>query len=139
MYTREFTTKAELKSIKEALLFLEDELTGHGCSQDQAEKIETAVEEMLVNIANYAYPEGEGDVVVCISFPKDDIAQVEIRDRGIHYDPTKRPDPDVTKPLRQRSKGGLGIFMAKKFMDEMEYDYRDGVNHTTMRKRLILQ
>ena len=45
-----------------------------------------------------------------------------------------RPDPDVTLDAERRQIGGLGILMAKRLMDDIQYEYRDGQNILTLRK-----
>ena len=53
---------------------------------------------------------------------------VGFADRGRPYNPLDRQDPDVTLDAQRRQIGGLGIFMAKKLMDDIQYEYRDGKN-----------
>lgn len=132
---KELTIKAGLLEIDKAKAFIEDELVLNGCPADVRGRIELALEEMLVNVVSYAYPEGEGFVKVAALFPKSNVIQIEIIDEGVPYDPTMKPDPDVTRPLKERPKGGLGIFMAKKVMDDMTYDHKDGFNHTILIKK----
>lgn len=55
-------------------------------------------------------------------------------DRGIPYDPLKKDDPDITLSAEEREIGGLGIFMVKKTMDEITYEYKDGQNILRIRK-----
>ena len=57
-------------------------------------------------------------------------------DHGIPYDPLKKDDPDVTLSAEERAIGGLGIFMVKKTMDEITYEYKDGQNILSIRKDL---
>ena len=57
-------------------------------------------------------------------------------DRGVPYDPLEKEDPDVTLSAEERGIGGLGIFMAKKAVDDMQYVYRDGQNILTISKSI---
>ena len=57
-------------------------------------------------------------------------------DHGVPYDPLARTDPDVTLPAAERDIGGLGVFMTKKLMDDVAYEYRDGQNILTLKKNL---
>ena len=61
---------------------------------------------------------------------------ITLTDRGTPYDPLKKPDPDITLSAKEREIGGLGIYMVKKSMDEMRYEYRDGQNVLTIVKRI---
>lgn len=60
---------------------------------------------------------------------------VGFADQGRPYNPLEREDPDVTLDAEQRQIGGLGIFMAKKLMDDIQYEFRDGQNILTLRKK----
>jgi anti-sigma regulatory factor (Ser/Thr protein kinase) len=64
------------------------------------------------------------------------MAVVELIDRGVPYDPLAKEDPDVTLSLEKRAVGGLGIFMVKKSVDRMRYNYEDGCNIVTLEKRI---
>ncbi len=57
-------------------------------------------------------------------------------DRGVPYDPLAKPDPDVTLPAEKRRIGGLGVYMVKQMADNVRYEYHDGQNILTVRKRL---
>ncbi|MBQ6322926.1 MAG: ATP-binding protein [Lachnospiraceae bacterium] len=108
-----------------------------GCSLAEKMKIDLAVEEIFINIASYAYPKKNGEAVIRVSYSKDP-AQVCITfmDRGIPYNPLARDDPDVTLPAVKRQIGGLGIFLTKKTMDEVAYEYKDGHNILKLTKKL---
>ncbi len=100
-------------------------------------QIELAVEEIFVNIANYAYAPEIGRATVRVSVSDDPLTvTITFIDRGVPYDPLKRSDPDVTLSAEEREIGGLGIFMTKKVMDEVAYEYKDGQNVLTLKKRL---
>ena len=57
-------------------------------------------------------------------------------DHGTPYDPLAKEDPDVTLSAEERDVGGLGIFMTKKFMDDVSYEYKNGQNILTLKKNL---
>ena len=92
---------------------------------------------VFVNIAHYAYGEGEGEVSLQISF-NEESREVTFRlsDQGIPFDPLKKPDPDVTLSAEEREVGGLGIFITKKTMDTVTYVYENGENILTMTKNI---
>ena len=100
-------------------------------------QIDIAVEEIFVNIANYAYnPEiGKAEIVVEITEKPVTVA-ITFEDSGVPYNPLEKQDPDITLNAEERDIGGLGIFMAKKSMDDIEYTYRDGKNILTIKKAL---
>jgi len=96
-----------------------------GFEGKRAMEIELAVEEALVNIFNYAYPDGEGQVEMQCALKEGKKFIIEIRDKGIPFDALSRPDPDTTADIGNREVGGLGIFFIKKVADEVRYS-RDG-------------
>lgn len=100
-------------------------------------QLAVAVEEVFVNIASYAYAPGTGEAVVSMEVSGvPGAVTVTFADRGKPYDPLAKADPDVTLSAEAREIGGLGIFMTKKLVDELRYEYRDGQNVLTLRKRL---
>lgn len=79
------------------------------------------VEEMFTNIAKYAYPNSHGSVDVKYSSDEKKLS-ITFIDSGIAFDPTKVAKPDITIPIDERIPGGLGIFISKLFLDEMNYE-----------------
>jgi anti-sigma regulatory factor (Ser/Thr protein kinase) len=110
----------------------------HSCSEEcgfegkRAMEIELAVEEALVNIFNYAYPKGKGQVEVeCVLKERKELV-IEIRDSGIPFDLLSRPDPDTTADIEERKIGGLGIYFIKKVANEVRYRRSNGMNVLTI-------
>ena len=107
------------------------------CPMKAQMQIDVAIDELLANIASYAYGTGEGEVTVRFDFqPGDRTVALTFIDSGIPYDPLAKPDPDIALEVEKRSVGGLGIFLVKKTMDDMTYARRDGRNVLTIRKRI---
>ncbi len=96
-----------------------------------------AVDEIFCNIASYAYAPGTGDAVIEVDYDKEERSfSIVFKDRGVRYDPLAKDDPDVTLSADQRKIGGLGIFLVKKSMDDMYYEYRDGMNILHLKKNI---
>ena len=129
---------ADTGRVDEVYRFVASLLDENACSPSVKKQIKMSLEELFVNIAHYAYPEGNGWAEVRASV-QDGTAVITLIDGGIPYDPLKKPDPDITLLSEERPIGGLGIYMVKKAMDEMEYEYRDGRNILTMRKNILDQ
>ena len=91
-----------------------------GFDQKRIYEIELAVEETLVNIFNYAYPETPGDIEINCKLENGRFI-IEIIDSGIPFDMTSLTDPDLTADVEERKIGGLGIFLVKKMVDEVRY------------------
>jgi serine/threonine-protein kinase RsbW len=110
---------------------LADCAEAQGFGKEKIGRIELAVEEALVNVFRYAYPESQGEVeMVCRS--EGERFAVEIIDSGIPFDATAMPAPDVTEGVQEREPGGLGIFLMKKMMDEVQYRREKGRNILTL-------
>ncbi len=124
---------AETEKLYEVQDFVNAELEAHDCPIATQMLIEVSLEELFVNIAHYAYPDGGGWAEIRVSVA-DGVASVTLIDAGIPYDPLAKPDPDRKIPVRERKKGGLGIYMVKKSMDNISYEYKDGKNILTIKK-----
>lgn len=98
-------------------------------------QIDLAVEEIFVNIANYAYEDKIGKVWVECTL-ENDILTIIFEDEGKPFDPLKKDDPDVTASAEEREIGGLGIFLTKKLMDDVNYEYKNGRNVLTLVKKI---
>ncbi len=121
----------------QALALVNAELEKMECSLKVKTLIDVAVEEIFVNIAHYAYVPDTGDVNIEVtSRKKPREITIVFRDHGVPYNPLEKPDPDTSLPAEKRPIGGLGIYMAKKCMDAMEYEYQDGTNILTLKKIL---
>lgn len=128
---------AEVDRLDEVNAFIDQELEPYSCSPKIQMEIALAVEEIFVNIANYAYfPEtGQAEIVVD-TWGEPTTLTVGFLDWGKPFDPLAKPDADITLSAEERGIGGLGIFLVKKLMDDVNYIYEDGKNILTIRKRL---
>ena len=133
----ELVVQATLDNFTKVRDFIDEQLEMHGCRMKQQLQIAVAVEELFVNIANYAYTKGLGDASIGIDFEESPKAvTIVFKDHGIPYNPLAKSDPDISLPADKRQIGGLGIFMVKKSMDDLSYEYKDGQNIMTIRKYL---
>ena len=131
----EITVAADLDSLNDVLAIVDGEMERAGCSMKLMTQVDMAVEEIFVNIARYAYHPEAGEASVRCEAGGDPFQiVVGFADRGRPFNPLDREDPDVTLDAEARQLGGLGILMAKKLMDEIQYEYRDGKNILTLRK-----
>jgi sigma-B regulation protein RsbU (phosphoserine phosphatase) len=134
--SRELTTRANVAELESVMAFADAALVEAGCPPKVQVQIDVAVEEIFVNIAQYAYAPEEGQARIVVT-PDEDRKGVSIlfEDQGKPYDPLSHEDPDTTLSADEREIGGLGIFMVKKSMDDVSYEYSDGKNRLTIRKR----
>ena len=132
---REIRVQAVLDNLNTVIDFIDEVLERAECPLRTVVKINLSVEEIFVNIANYAYADHKGDAVIRTELMEDPRAvRITFIDHGMPYDPTALPEPDVTLSSEERDIGGLGIFLVRKNMDSMNYEYRDGCNVLVVEK-----
>ena len=133
----EKTFPAKIEALSDVLGFVDQNLEACECPMKTQMAICVAIEEVFVNVANYAYGDGEGDMTLGIGFDEAsrDIT-FRMTDKGVPFDPLKKPDPDITLSAEDREIGGLGIFITKKTMDSVTYAYENGENILTMIKKI---
>ena len=98
--------------------------------------VQLAIEEAVVNVMNYAYPEGTHGHLLLEATVVDDEIRFVLRDSGRPFDPTLVPDVDVDSYVAKRSAGGLGIHLVRHYMDSVSYERTDAHNVLTMIKKL---
>ena len=133
---KELTIPATVENIEKVTEFVNSQLEEINCPIKAKMQIDIAIDELFGNIAHYAYKPETGPATVRVEVSETPISViVTCIDHGIPYDPLKKDDPDVTLSAEERAIGGLGIFMVKKTMDEITYEYKDGQNILSIRKR----
>ena len=131
----EITLDAAVSNLDAVLDFVNGKLEAAGCPLRTQMQVDVAVEELFVNVANYAYAPGTGTATVRMrADAAAKSAEITLTDSGTAYDPLAKPDPDVTLSVEERPIGGLGIYMAKKNMDDIRYCRENGRNVLTMVK-----
>ena len=134
---KELVIEAGIDKLDEVISFVDSQLENIECSMKAQMQIDIAVEEIFVNIANYAYNPDVGDATIRVEVSDDPLTvTITFLDHGKPYDPLAKEDPDVTLSAEERDIGGLGIFIAKKSMDDIRYEYKDGQNILTIEKNL---
>lgn len=130
----ELETEADPGQLPAVADFVDSHLEAAGCPARVKMQIGVAVEEIFINIASYAYGSGRGKAKVRVE-AFGDHAVITMTDSGTAYDPLAKEDPDTALSAEERPVGGLGIFMAKKMMDGIRYERKDGCNILTMIKK----
>ena len=132
---KEFSIEAKEENLDELLDFIDGNLEEMDCPMKIQTLINVCVEELFVNISKYAYAPNIGTATVRIENLKDpNRVSITFIDSGVPYNPLEKLDPDVTLTLEERPVGGLGIFMVKKRMDDVRYEYKDNHNILTITK-----
>lgn len=129
LQTQEMTIEAVKENLEQVMEFVDVRLEAAGCPPKVQMQIDVALEEIYINIANYAYNPETGPATVRVDVSDEPVTvTITFVDHGIPYDPLAKADPDITLPAEDRDIGGLGIFMTKKLMDDVVYEYKDGSN-----------
>ena len=98
--------------------------------------VNVALEEILTNIISYGYTDNkEHDILIRLSCTEGEVI-AEVEDNGRPFNPLEVAEPDTSKPLEDRSVGGLGIHLARKLMDELAYRRQEGKNLLVLKKRI---
>lgn len=133
----ELIVDAKTDNLNTVLDFVNRQLDQYESSMKIRMQLDVAVEELFVNIAHYAYDNEMGKATIQVEVNKEPLSVViTFIDQGKPYDPLAKPDPDITLSALERPIGGLGIFMVKKSMDNVKYEYKDGSNILTIEKNL---
>ena len=134
---KEITVEARSENVSLVTEFVEEQLECMDCPMKIQMKMGIAIDELFSNIALYAYPSGNGNVTVKVEKQEEPAAvKITFIDRGVPYDPLKKEDPDVTLSAEKREIGGLGIYLVKKTMDDISYEYKGGKNILSILKLL---
>lgn len=134
---KELTISATVENIETVTEFVDEQLEQLGCPMKAEMQINIAIDELFGNIAHYAYNPETGDATVRVEVQEDPMAvKITFIDQGVPYDPLKKEDPDITLSAEEREIGGLGIYMVKKSMDEVTYEYKEGCNILTIKKNI---
>ena len=134
---KELTVEAKVENIDAVTDFVNAALEEYSCSMKAQTQIDIAIDELFGNIARYAYHPEVGEATVQVEMEEDTpVVTVTFRDQGTPYNPLESPDPDVTLSAEEREIGGLGVYLVKKSMDEVVYEYQDGQNILRVRKKI---
>ena len=134
---KELTIDATIENIPIVTDFVNEQLGGLGCSVKIQRQIDIAIDELFGNIALYAYNPETGTATVCVELTEEPLAVIiTFINNGVPYDPLKKDDPDIVLSAEEREIGGLGIYMVKKSMDGISYEYKDGKNILSIMKKL---
>lgn len=134
---KELTIDATVENIERVTSFVDEQLEALGCPLKAQMQIDIAIDELFGNIAHYAYNPEVGPATVRVDVLQEPLSVVvTFIDNGVAYDPLAKEDPDVALSAEEREIGGLGIYMVKKSMDEISYEYKEGQNILRIKKHL---
>lgn len=134
---KELTVEATRDNIPVITAFVDRQLEQLDCPMKAQAQIDIAIDELFSNIVHYAYHPEIGTATVRVEVVDEPLSVViTFIDRGVPYDPLAKLDPDVTLSAEERELGGLGIYIVKKSMNEITYEYKNGQNILRIRKEI---
>lgn len=134
---KELTLDAAVENIEVVTDFVNEELERVDCPMKAQVQISVAIDELFGNIARYAYTPDVGKATVQISVEEDPLSVIiTFIDNGKPFNPLEQEEPDITASADERKIGGLGIFLVKKTMDMVEYEFKDGQNILKIKKNI---
>ncbi len=134
---KELTVDAAVENIEVVTDFVNEELEKLDCPVKARRQIDVAIDELFGNIARYAYSPDVGKATVRFSVEEDPLeVTITFIDNGIPFNPLEKSNPDTHLSAEERPIGGLGIFLVKKSMDLVEYEYKNGQNILKIKKNI---
>jgi sigma-B regulation protein RsbU (phosphoserine phosphatase) len=114
---------------------VEDAVRSSKLNPDVADSLNLALEEAVVNVINYAYPEGTVGEVIIDAATNDTALTFTVTDSGKPFDPTAREEVDIDANVEDRPIGGLGIHLVRQIMDNVRYERRGEKNVLILTKK----
>lgn len=134
---KELNISATVENIAAVTAFVDEQLEELDCPMKTQLQVDVAIDELFGNIAHYAYNPEVGAATVRVEVTDDPLSVViTFIDNGVPYDPLAKADPDITLSAEEREIGGLGIYMVKKSMDDISYEYKNGQNILRIKKHI---
>ena len=134
---KELTVEAAVENIDIVTDFVTRELDALDCPMKAEKQISVAIDELFGNIARYAYSPDIGKATVRFDVEEEPMSVViTFIDNGVPFNPLEQAEPDIHATAEERKIGGLGIFLVKKTMNLVEYEYKDGQNILRIKKNL---
>jgi anti-sigma regulatory factor (Ser/Thr protein kinase) len=119
---------AEISNLRKFIELVSRCAEEQGLSPERIIEIGVATEEALVNVCNYAYQDGNGDVKVSCTLDDENRFVIEIEDAGIPFDVISIGEPDLIDDIDKRKVGGLGVFIIKELVEDLQYRREDNRN-----------
>jgi serine/threonine-protein kinase RsbW len=122
---------ATMESLETFRQFVLERLQPLSALDELVFKVELVLEEALTNVIHYAYPEAAGEMEVEIVIEADQRFCFRVKDWGIPFNPVERPNPDMSEELSERQVGGLGVYLIRHLVDDLDYQWQNGGNILT--------
>lgn len=133
--SKRLTLQNNIEEVSLLPSFVEDVVKASKLDPEVTGSLNLALEEAVVNVINYAYPEGTAGEVIIDAAATDTALSFTLSDGGKPFDPTARKEPDLNAGVEDRPIGGLGIHLVRQIMDNVRYERRGEKNVLILTKK----
>lgn len=130
------TVEASTEHLAEVRDFVAANAEKCGFTKEQTSDLRLAVDEAFTNIIEHAYKSDKGKKIELELECVDKALRISLFDTGQSFSANDYREPDIKKRIKQKKGGGVGVYLIKKLMDEVNYNYSNGFNEIRMIKRL---
>ncbi|MDD5143811.1 ATP-binding protein [Methanoregula sp.] len=128
--------RSDINEIPRVSDLIESVMQGHQFPDEDILDTQLAVEEVVTNVIMHGYGEAGGEILVSLSYHEDESAmEIRVEDSAEPFDPLSLPEPDISLGIDDRKIGGLGIFLTRQVMDDIQYRYEDNKNVLILKKK----
>lgn len=136
---KEIVVKSSTDNLSQVRDFTRKAAEESGFNEETVGKIILAVDEACTNIIKHAYKYSpDGKIEISIKFDSTRFS-ISIVDEGVHFNPNSVPEPNIVEYYKQKKVGGLGIFLMKKLMDEVNYSTISGNRNQVILVKYLTQ
>lgn len=107
-----------------------------GLSQKEISEIRLAVDEAYTNIIKHAYKNEPSSLVDIEIGSNANQLWISLMDRGKSFDPSTYSEPDLMRRIKEKKRGGMGVYLIRKVMDQVQYNRKGQTNEIRMVKNL---
>jgi len=94
-----------------------------------------SLDEVVTNVISYGYEDRDEHHIDVTLRSGQGVIEITVVDDGKPFNPLEFMTPELNCPIDERPVGGLGIYLVKTYMNELEYKRVGGMNCLIMRKR----
>ncbi len=133
--TYKITVQASTEHLAEVRKFVAEHAQDFGFNPQEVADIRLAVDEAYTNIIKHAYQKNkQKSVDIELGYDRNEF-WVALLDTGNAFDPSAYQKPDIRQKIKEKKRGGVGVYLIRKLMDHVEYQTDDAINTIRMTKK----
>jgi serine/threonine-protein kinase RsbW len=130
------SVEASTEHLAEVRDFVASHAENIGLDQKMISEIRLAVDEAYTNIIKHAYGNNSAETVNIEIGSDDDQLWITLIDSGKSFDPESYREPDLMKRIKEKKRGGMGVYLIRKVMDQVHYNRKGKSNEIRMVKNI---